>query len=284
MCELFGRRQASHVTGVELSDGRRVVVKSRHDENGRAAACVAAQSVLADHGLPCARPVTGVTFRDGLAVHAEEWRPGGEIRSGDDAETAAAFGRLFASVQALTETLPVEPPLPNPSWVNWQDDELFPQLWWQPDWVRTAPMPEVIWWTADRLRHRLRAADAAPTLGHADWETQNIRWSAGEPYLVHDWDSLAWLPEPALVGAAAGSFASNGSSSLAPIDSSAAFLYEYQSARGRSFSREETEIAWAASLWPAVYNARTQLMWDQPPVALRAVEEQAEHRLKLASA
>jgi hypothetical protein len=34
---------------------------------------------------------------------------------------------------------------------------------------------------------------------------------------VHDWDSLAWQPEAALVGAASGSFASAGPPTLAPI-------------------------------------------------------------------
>ena len=53
------------------------MIKSRHDENGRAATCVAVQSALADAGFPCARPLTGVTFQDGLAIHAEEWRPRG---------------------------------------------------------------------------------------------------------------------------------------------------------------------------------------------------------------
>ena len=282
--ELFGRRQASHVTGVELADGRQVVVKQRHDENGRAAAWVEAQRQLTDLGLPCARPLTGVTVADGTAVHADEWRPGGEVRSGHDPATAAAFGRLFARVQALTERVTVPPPLPNPAWVDWSTAEVFPQLWWQPDWVRTAPMPEIVWWAADRLRARLRGTGLPHTLGHADWETQNIRWHDGEVYVVHDWDSLAWLPEAALVGAASGSFTSNGVPTLAPVESSAAFLYEYQSTRGRSFTREETEVAWAASLWPAVFNARTQLMYDQPPVALRAVEEQADRRLELASA
>jgi Ser/Thr protein kinase RdoA (MazF antagonist) len=281
---LFGRRRATRVTGVELADGRRVVVKSRHDENRRAAPCVEAQRVLAERGFPCARPLTPATFADGTAVHAEEWRPGGEVRLGNDAATAAAFGRLFARLQALTATLTVTPPLPLPSWVDWTGETAFPQLWWQQDWVRTAPMPEVIRETADRLRHRLRTHPSAPVLGHADWETQNIRWAGDQPFLVHDWDSLAWLPEAALVGAAAGSFASNDAPTLAPVDSSAAFLEAYQGARGRSFSRDETEVAWAASLWPAVHNARIQWMYDQPPVALEAVQEQAGRRLALASA
>ena len=43
-------------------------------------------------------------------------------------------------------------------------------------------------------------------------------------------------------------------------------------------------MAWAAGLWPALHNARTQLMFDLPPVALWAVEQQAARRLELASA
>lgn len=282
--ELLSRQQASRVTGVELADGRRVVVKQRHDDNGRAAVCVEAQRALAELGFPCPRPLTEVTFHDGQAVHAEEWCPGGDVRIGDDPTTAAAFGRLFAVAQAATESVPAVAPLPNPPWIDWSADIAFPQLWWQQDWVRTAPMPEIIWWSVDRLRRRLRSCELPPTLGHADWETQNIRWSGGEAWVVHDWDSLAWLPEAALVGAAAGSFASNGAPTLAPIESSATFLAEYQAGRGRTFGREEIEIAWAASLWPAIFNARTQLMYDLPPVALRAVEAQASQRLELASA
>ncbi|WP_205843590.1 phosphotransferase [Nakamurella deserti] len=282
--EIFGRRQASHVTGLELTDGRQLVVKARHDENGRAATCVAVQERLADLGFPCARPLTPVTFRGGEAVHAEEWRPGGEVRTGDDPTTAAAFGQLFARAQSLTAACPESPPLPPPPWVDWTAEVAFPQLWWQPDWVRTAPMPEIIWWASDRVRQRLRATGLPSVLGHADWEAQNIRWRGDEPFVVHDWDSLAWLPEAALAGAAAGSFASNASPTLAPVESSAAFLDAYQSARDRRFSREEAEVAWAASLWPALFNARIQLMYDRPPVALEAVERQSHQRLTLASA
>ncbi len=282
--EMYGRQLASQVAGVELADGRRVVVKTRRDENGRAASCVAAQLALSEQGFPCARPITPVTFDDGQARHAEEWKPDGEIRVGDDPSTAAAFGALFARAQSLTEQLTVPPPLPNPSGVRWADPVAFPQLWWQEPWVLTAPMPELITSTTARVRDRLADCALSPMLGHADWETQNIRWHGSEPYVVHDWDSLAWLPEAALVGLASGTFASNEDPTLAPIESSSAFIYEYQSVRSRSFSREETEIAWAASLWPAVYNARTQLMYDRPAVALWALEKQADDRLLLASA
>jgi hypothetical protein len=107
---------------------------------------------------------------------------------------------------------------------------------------------------AVRARRRLLATDLPCLLGHADFEAQNLRWRGDEVWTVHDWDSLAWQPEAALVGAASGAFASAGSPCLAPIEGSEAFLAAYQDARARAFTAEEREIAWAASLWMASYN------------------------------
>ena len=260
------------------------MIKRRRDEAGRAASCVQAQAALADLGFCCARPVTGVSFVNDQAIHAEEWFPGGEVRLGDDPTTAGAFGALYARAQRLLDKVQVGPPLPNPSWVRWSEPIPFPQLWWQEWWVLTAPMPQLIWDIADRVRARLADCRLPLSLGHADWETQNIRWDGESPHVVHDWDSLAYLPEAALVGIASGTFASNEIPTLAPIESSTAFMYEYQSTRGRSFSREEQEVAWAASLWPAVYNARNQIMYDRPRAAFAALEDQGAERLALASA
>ncbi|WP_439381764.1 hypothetical protein [Amycolatopsis lexingtonensis] len=96
---------------------------------------------------------------------------------------------------------------------------------------------------------------------------------------MHDWDSLAWQPEAALVGAASGSFSSDSPTTLAPVASSAAFLAAYQDFRGRRFTREEREIAWAASLWPALHNARWEALHGAPPVCGEAVRAQAAERL-----
>jgi len=74
-------------------------------------------------------------------------------------------------------------------------------------------------------------------------------------WAVHDWDSLAWQPEAAVAGAASGSFASAGPPMLAPVESSEAFLVAYQDIRGRLFTAVELQVAWAASLWMAAYNA-----------------------------
>ena len=121
-------------------------------------------------------------------------------------------------------------------------------------------------------------------LGHADFEAQNMRWHGREVWAVHDWDSLAWQPEAALAGAASGSFASDGPPTLAPIESSEAFLAAYQDLRGRLFTAVEREIAWAASVWMAAYNAREQALFGAPQLSGDALRTQAAERLRRANA
>ena len=73
---VFQLHQVSMVFGLRLAGGRDVVVKARADD-GRAVSCVTAQARLAERGFPCARPLTPVSGAGSLAVHAEEFRPGG---------------------------------------------------------------------------------------------------------------------------------------------------------------------------------------------------------------
>ncbi|MEV5328920.1 hypothetical protein AB0K67_32735 [Nonomuraea sp. NPDC052634] len=133
-------------------------------------------------------------------------------------------------------------------------------------------------------RKRLLATGLPRVLGHADFEAQNLRWQDGRLWTVHDWDSLAWQPEAALVGAASGMFAGSGQPTLAPIESSQAFLAAYQEARGRAFTGEEREVAWAASLWTAAHNARYEALYGHTPVSGDAVRAQAAERLRRANA
>jgi hypothetical protein len=130
----------------------------------------------------------------------------------------------------------------------------------------------------------LLVADLPCVLGHADFEAQNLRWQGGQVWAVHDWDSLAWQPEAALVGAASGSFASAGPPTLAPVESSEAFLVAYQDFRGRLFTSAELEIAWAASLWMAAYNAREMALCGGDPAGGAALRAQAAERLRRANA
>jgi hypothetical protein len=281
---LFELRRMSAVFGLRLAGGRDVVVKAREDD-GRAGSCVAAQARLAERGFPCARPLTPAVVVGVLAVHAEQFRPGGELLRGDSPDVAVRYAAVFARLMAELVEATVAPPLPNPRWVRWDhtDSGLWPAIGELDDRDQSA-VPGYVVDTARRARRRMLAADLPCVLGHADFEAQNLRWRDGQVWAVHDWDSLAWQPEAALVGAACGAFASVSPPTLAPIESSAAFLAAYQDLRGRRFTAQEQEVAWAASLWPAAHNARWEAVHGDTPVSCGAVRAQAAERLRRANA
>ena len=281
---LFEVRQMSAVFGLRLAGGLEVVVKAREDD-GRAASCVAAQARLAERGFPCARPLTPADVVGTLAVHAEEHRPGGEPLRGGSPDVAVRYAVVFARLMADLADVTVPPPLPNPRWARW--DHADPGLWPTIPFLDErdqAAVPEHVVDTAFRVRKRLLAAELPRVLGHADYEGQNLRWRDGDVWVVHDWDSLAWQPEAALVGAASGSFVHASPPTLAPVESSAAFLDVYQDLRGRRFTAEELEVAWAASLWQAAHNARWEALHGGAPVSGEAIRAQAAERLRLANA
>jgi hypothetical protein len=284
-CEvLFQLQQVSMVFGLRLAGGRDVVVKARADD-GRAVSCVAAQARLAGRGFPCARPLTPVAGVGSLAVHAEEFRAGGEVLHGDSPDVAARYAKVFAYLMAELAGVTVAPPLPNPPWVRW--DHADPGVWPAIDCLDNrdqSVVPAYIAEAAERARRRILAAGLPCVLGHADFEAQNLRWHGRQVWAVHDWDSLAWQPEAALAGAASGSFASAGPPTLAPVDSSEAFLVAYQDIRRRMFTAAEQQIAWAASLWMAACNAREQALHGDTAVGGDALRAQAAERLRRANA
>ncbi|MBO0869523.1 MAG: hypothetical protein J2P15_13245 [Micromonosporaceae bacterium] len=276
---LFWSQQVSMVLGLRLAGGRDVVVKARADD-GRAASCIAAQARLAERGFPCARPLTPVVGVGALAVHAEEYRPGGEVLHGDSPDVAIRCAEVFARLMAELADLTIAPPLPNPPWVRW--DHTGSGVWPAIDLLDSrdqSVVPAHIAQTALLARERLLTAGLPCVLGHADFEAQNLRWQGRRVWAVHDWDSLAWQPEAALVGAASGSFASAGPPTLAPIESSEAFLATYQDVRGRMFTAVELEIAWAASVWMAAYNAREMALYGGNPAGGDTLRAQAAERL-----
>jgi hypothetical protein len=267
---LFAISHLSEVVGVRLEDGREVVLKRRPDEAGRAQTCVSAQRLLAEGGFPCPLPLTEAVVGDGFAVHAERFVADGALDTEDTPEAAARSAAHLADLVRRLESLDLQPPLPNPEWVRW--DSL-------PERHAVASVPSWLGETQRRVRAKLADCSLPPVLGHADWEAQNMRWQGGDLLVVHDWDSLARHPEAAIAGTAAGVFASHGPPTLAPIESSAAFLAAYEGARGERFSPYESEIAWAASLWVALHNARDELIFDRPRLSFERLEAQRAERL-----
>jgi hypothetical protein len=205
---------------------------------------------------------------------------------GDDPDVARCYAAVFADLMEGLGEVRVPPPLPNPHWLGWDHPGPEP---WPPihdlDSRDQSVVPGFVVATAIRATRRLReSTDQPQVLGHADFEAQNLRWAGRELRVVYDWDSLAWMPEPVLVGSASGVFANAEVPTMAPLESSAAFIEAYQATRCRRFSADELELAWAASLWTTTHNARAEALLGQAPVATTALRAQAAARLDLASA
>lgn len=285
VAERFNLRQMSHVVGLRLADGREVVVKVRPDVD-RARRCVAGQRALHADGFPCPEPLTAVAEVDGMAIHAESYVGGGEQLAGTDPTVVDRFATLLADLIDRLKRL--DPPAPGagPMWLTWDHDGADT---WPQDPVTYPRLLEVApaGWLTDlgaRVRARLAAVRLTEVVGHGDWESQNLRWRRGRIHVVHDWDSLTPRPEAALVGAAAAAFATEGHPTLAPLHASERFVAVYERERGRSFTDEEREVAWATGLWLATHGARMELAEDRPPLMLDALAREADERLARARA
>jgi hypothetical protein len=256
----------------------------------RVQTCLEIQNQVTRAGLPCAKPLTAATELDDLVVHAEQWRPGGRVRPEDGLEHATDSAQALATVMRVTMAADQEPRTvePNPIWVRWNHAATSP--WPRSDIVDAQQASTGITlptWLEElqlRIHARLRQTSLPLVIGHADWEAQNLRWDGQSIHTVHDWDSLAALPEAALVGAAAGAFASTDPPTLVPVASSERFLAAYQDAFGRRLTEEEVEIAWAASMYTAAHNARGEVLFNNPLVASDALRAQAAERLRRAGA
>lgn len=281
---LFESGYLSSVSGVQLADGRKVVVKAR-EPAARLVACVQIQRHLCAAGFACPEPLAGPAPLGALLATAEAYVPGGEVL----APTPEA-PRLYAEALALSVALAppiaalptLDPPHP---WVFWDHDQ--PGIWPIPDerQVNLNAQPGPVWLdsAAQRVRRRLARCDLPLVAGHVDWYPGNLRWRDHHLHIVHDWDSISARPEAAIAGIAAACFIST--MSYAPtIAETAAFLDAYARARGRSWSADEDEICWAAGLWLRCYDAKKELVMHADHTLLDRLTAEADERLRLAAA
>jgi hypothetical protein len=274
---LFRRRHLSQVAGVELADGRRVVVKARPFEQ-RILGCTAVQAALARAGFPCPAPLAGPDQINGLAVTAETMIPGG-VRL-QPARGAMPFAALLARLIKTAPPVVSVPPLtPTPPWAGW--DHPGRRLW--PDHddrgrdLNKVSGPEWVDRAARLVRQRMSAVRTARCAGHGDWESQNIAWRDGQPLAVHDWDSVIAQPEVAIVGLAAAVWpAAGGPGQAATVDQTADFLDAYQMAAGGSWTSQQVQLAWTAGLWVRLFNAKKDAADGGGPQLVRLAAEAAK--------
>jgi hypothetical protein len=282
-CVLFRSGNLSEVTGAELADGRRVVIKVRPSDP-RIAGCTAVQEHLARAGFPCPEPLSAAVEADGLTVTAETLVTAGSQLPAESgaAPFAALLARLVSSAPGPAE---VPSLAPSPPWTGW--DHPGSRLWPDRDDrgrdLNSAPGPAWVDDAARRVRERLIAVAAPVRVGHGDWESQNIRWSDGKPLAVHDWDSVIAQPETAIVGLAAAVWPAAGApGEAATVAQSAEFIAGYQQAAVRQWTGQEVRDAWAAGLWVRLFNAKKDAADDGGPQLDRLASEIGD-RLALAA-
>jgi hypothetical protein len=246
------------------------------------------QRQLWQTGFPCPEPLAGpLPLGDtGYAVNAETCITGGApYPEGAGKARVRAFASLLARFIGLAASPGTVPDLaPSPAWIHW--DHPFAGVWPPPDDRDTDlnSVPGTVW--LDDLgraaRDRLVATRAtAPVIGHCDWESHNLDFRDGQPWAVHDWDSVVGAAETVIVGVAAAMWpAGSGGSTGASLDQSQDFIDAYQQARDRSFSVRELEESWAAGLWIRAFNAKKSLLDGLDTLS----PTEAEERLRRATA
>lgn len=282
---LFDLHQTSRVLGLRLLDGREVVVKVRAHDTERIGGCFEVQRQLSESGYPCPRPIAGPAPLGPAVVTAEAFVSGGEmLEPGPDSPGlfAEALAHLVSRVPAPHSISTLEPA---PVWARWNHagSGIWPV---DPDLgldLNDHPGPRWLDTAAAQVRARLRATELPLVIGHTDFESQNMRWSDGLLHVVFDWDSLAVQPEAAIAGLASSMFpVTVEPRTEATLDQSAAFIEAYERARARSWTREEREVAWAASVWIRAWDAKRRVLEPHRHQTIDALVSEIDERLRLA--
>lgn len=282
------------VHGVELEDGRRIVIKARPPAQTNPDMILdetALNSIsritswLFSRGYPCPEPILP-SHALGKGNATVEAFVDVEITDGFDPIIRGALAGGLADLIAALRELPTDIEIAHLS-PQFRGKVLFPQphskLF---DFERTASGAE---WIDDYAR-RARALDtyvAPPTLGHTDWRAEHVRFKDRRIAAVFDWDSLGMRRETELVGIAAYSFAIDWSRPMNRVlpnaDDIRAFVADYESRNGRSFTKEERASIFATAVYSISYGARcahalhpdkTDWTGDEFPGALRLYGEE----------
>lgn len=278
---LFESGYLSQVLGIELADGRRVVVKVRPRAD-RLVACAGVHAALYDAGFACPEPVVGLEKLDGWAVSAEAL-----VSDYEQLAPAADSARLFADALAqfvdVARSAPADTTLlPSPPWADW-DGTTRRGLWPEPD-DRPVDLNQLpVTWVdavAGTVREWLLQRPTSAVVGHLDWYSANVGWRERRLVAVFDWDSVGAQPEPAIAGLAAAIWpTTDDPAEGATVEQSDRFLAAY--ATTRSWSDSDLTAAWAAGLWVRCFDAKKATAVGADPETV-ITKSEARQRLRMA--
>nr|WP_240894885.1 phosphotransferase [Kineococcus siccus] len=258
------------VWGVELDDGRAVVVKAhrRPVDLEAVAAATRAQALLVAAGHPCPQPLSGPDEVAGHVLVLEVLLSGGSAPDGRDPSVRRLLAEGLArhvDVLRQDESLPARAGR-GPSWCRYQQGP-----WPTPhdpivDFTTT---PEDGAWLDAYARRAVeqiagnRGDDVV--VGHADWYAGNVAVADGRLVGTFDWELVADT-EAVIAGFSAAAFAASSTSGagLSTPEEARAFLQDYEHARGSSFDAAEQRAAAAAAAWILAFNARWESAMRPP--------------------
>jgi hypothetical protein len=256
---LFGGKSVGAVFGLELASGERVVLKLFHPmfPPGELRAMQRCLEALVARGFPAPPPRTPLFAADDhITGGFYAWRDG-EFGDGHDPHIRRELARSLTELARLTADLEVTG-LP-------QSPARAPTLWGTPhrSFDSVAPGPATDWMDdiARRAQAVIRGSTAALQPVHLDWGVKNARFRDGRVCAVYDWDSLAAGSEAEMVGRASAEFPTQWERPgrrTPTIEEGAAFVAEYQLARGRTFTAEERAVADAAADYLVAQVARQE--------------------------
>jgi hypothetical protein len=280
-CVLF-TQSVGAVLGVRLEPGGVVVLKAHGSDQSRLGApgSLAAlravyqiQAALARDGFPCPAVLRAPIAWPGGAVATMSHLDGGGVPDPHQplvrrvmAEGWAELVGRLAPFRALPD-LPVALP-PADRVLPLAHNALFDTDGAGGEWID------------QRAREARLVLDANPpplTLVHTDISGANVRVRHGRLCAVYDMDSLALTDEVARVAGVAVHFTYTGEEGCwtwPSREEAAAFVADYERARGRPFTRDERARLDAAAIYAIAYTARCELSFDpaaeESPTGMRA--------------
>ena len=259
---LFYQSSVGAVAGLELEDGRRVVVKAHQPSMTRARLeeVVRHQSRVESKLGLAPRILAGpLPFGHGMAI-VEELVERGSIRDGHDPSVRRGLARsLLAIVECLSPAYETSQ-LPAGLLIDTARSDLWPtphsKLF---DFDATTIGAEYIDEVAAEARARMVPA-GRNVIGHGDWRAEHVRFDGDVALVGFDWDSVQKGREPALVGSTAHMFCADWSKPNHPqaptLDEARSFVDEYEAARGAPFTRAERALCAAAFAFSVAYTCR----------------------------
>lgn len=263
----FYRVSVACVAGLDLEDGRSVVVKAQRGQRKEAylRACVAFRRLLVEEGFPCPRPLSEPVRVGPAWVTAEELTLAGSPADAHDPPIRRAIADSLARLVSIGERFPDRGSFGRAWFTGLPEGQVFPRPH-SPffDFEKTAEGAEWIEAFAKEARARRGEGDtgeSAPrVVGHFDYRVEHLRFDGAKVVATYDWDSLHHERLPVLIGALAPHFTADWQRDdvvRAPsLEEMRAFVSDFEASRGLPFSPAERRLLSASCVYSTAYTAR----------------------------